>query len=494
MAGAHRLTILAIIFPLLVRAIPEILAGPFPLGFDTVWIYAPFVMNVETRGLGSALLEVGSHRAAPLLFLFLGIAATISQAEPFLVTKVAGVLLHSFLVFSVYYFARRGLRWDERKLVLLILLTSLYFLTLRFSWDMYKNTLGYGLLILALAHLSPEPTPRDKWVFLGLTGLSLLASELTTVLLGAIAGFLFVREWMRERRPNSLMVAVGVLSLVTTLVYLQVLVPPDLPASPLTPIPGVTVLYNYVGAAQDIYIYPGLGDVYADVLLLTGILLAPLIPFVWLGWRRDRRLDSWTVPLCVGAFSILVIPFAAIPMWHRWLFMLAFPLLIFAVMGLDRSRRRTVGAFFGVVLLLSVSYLVLPPETAFPYYTHPRTLQYVPSSMLQNTVPIDASPDVVAALQSIGEAQTDSSVLIAHISFVGWAKLYAPITEVYSYVSADQVNNGDFGGYRQVFLIYWATEEGWFKASLLPRNMVEIHRTGDIAIYELEASQIEAKL
>ncbi len=41
--------------PISVRVIPEILAGAYPLGFDTVWVYAPFIKAVQAEGFSSAM-------------------------------------------------------------------------------------------------------------------------------------------------------------------------------------------------------------------------------------------------------------------------------------------------------------------------------------------------------------------------------------------------------------------------------------------------------
>ncbi len=222
----RRLAVFAIVFPITVRAIPELLAGVYPLGFDTVWVYAPFVKAVQADGFVSAMNEVASVRPAPLMFIILGIVGLGSSAEPFLVTKAAAPLLHGFLVFSIYYFARRRLQWDDKRILLLVLLVSLYFVPLRFSWDMYKNTLGYAFLILALAHLRRDPTSRD-WLFFSLfAGLSLLASESMAVLLGAIAGLVFLQALVRHRKWNLQLLVVGIVALLATFIYLGLLSPP----------------------------------------------------------------------------------------------------------------------------------------------------------------------------------------------------------------------------------------------------------------------------
>ena len=484
--STRRLVLFSILFPLSVRSIPEILAGAYPLGFDTVWVYAPFVQAAQADGFGSAMSELGSFRHAPLMFIFLGIAGVVSNADPFLITKATAPLLHGFLVFSMYYFARHRLRWDDKRSLLLILLASLYFVPLRFSWDMYKNTLGYALLILALAHLQRNPTSRDWFLFASLAGLSLLASELTTVLLGAIVGLVFLRDMVKHRKWNPQLLVVGVVALLVTFTYLGLLFPAPPTATPLAPPPQRTIfLYNYVGAAEDVYIYPELGDIYATVLLLSVIILAPLLPFAWLGFHRERRVWIWTITLGIGAFSLAFVPVAAIPLWHRWLFMLTFPALIFAVNGLVRLGWKAITGFLTVVIVLSAGFAVLSPERALPYYTSSYTLPYVPSSMMQNTIPFSDVSDVLEALQWLNDQRFENSVFVIHISFVGWAKLYSTDLEIYDFSDTIQVVNGNFSAYERVFLIYWAVEEGWFKQSLLPSHATEIHVSGRIALYEL---------
>ncbi len=55
MTGIHakRLVLLAIAIPISIRTIPELLAGPYPLGFDAVWFYAPFIRMVEAMDVAS---------------------------------------------------------------------------------------------------------------------------------------------------------------------------------------------------------------------------------------------------------------------------------------------------------------------------------------------------------------------------------------------------------------------------------------------------------
>ncbi len=46
---SHRFALAAFLIPLTIRAIPEILAGPYPIGYDTIASYVPF-MHIWASG------------------------------------------------------------------------------------------------------------------------------------------------------------------------------------------------------------------------------------------------------------------------------------------------------------------------------------------------------------------------------------------------------------------------------------------------------------
>jgi hypothetical protein len=419
------------------------------------------------------------------MFVLLGVVASFSTADPILITKVFGPFLQGFLVFSVYYFARRGLGWSNRMCFLLIVLSSLYFVSLRFSWDLFRNTLGYAFMIMTLAHVRLGPVTVDRRRFLCLSGATFLASEFTAALLGVVVGMALCWEIVRSRKVNFYLLGTAIVAGVAALFYLNLIFSSPPPTTPLAiSSSGSPLFYSYLGSPGDVYNYLSLGDLYASVLLLSGMVLGPLLPLAWAGFHREKRLIIWTTSLSVGAFSLLFTPFAAIPGWYRWLLMLALPILLFSVKGAMKMRREIIVIFVGIIAVLSVGFVSLPPDNAFPYYTSGHTLLYVPSSMLQNTIPLQDSADTVRALQWLNQFQSRGSVVVTHISFQGWALLYSTNPEVYGFVDAAQVDHGTFSSYRQVFLLYWAPHEGWYDSRLVPQNMVEIHRTGRIAIYE----------
>gem|GEM_PF-5680019 len=466
--------------------IPELLAGPWPLGFDTVWVYAPFVKDVEAHGVAPLLTKTVGEQNAPLMYVLLTLAASFTRAAPFAITKAFAPILYAFLGFSLYYFARLGLHWDQKKSLLLVLVSTLYFVPLRFSWDMYKNTLGLSLFFLGLSHANPSSDNRRMGLLAGFLVLSLLSSELMAALVAGTFGLLFLWARLQQRRWDWLASALSAAGLIVTMFYLHMIVPLALPVSPLAAPPATSgFLYNYVGSNVDVYMYPSIADVYASVLLLAGFLFAPILPLAALGFSRERRLMAVSIVLAIGSFSILVSPFAALPAWHRWLYMLVFPGLIFATIGFLRLSRRARIVAIAALLFLGVAYIGAPGGTSLPYYGTSYTLRYVPPSLMRNTVLLPDCPDVVRAATWIDDQQVPEAVLVANIWFVGWAKLYVDTMTVYGFADPAQVDNGNLTMYDKVYVLDWAVGQGGFQQRLLPDGAVEVFDSGRIAVYEI---------
>jgi len=68
-----------------------------------------------------------------------------------LTVKILGPLLHALLGLSMYIFARKVLNWDAWKSLLLVVFSSIYFVSLKISWEVYRQMLGTIFLFLTLS-------------------------------------------------------------------------------------------------------------------------------------------------------------------------------------------------------------------------------------------------------------------------------------------------------------------------------------------------------
>ena len=152
--------VLAFVIPLAVRTIPEILMGPYILGFDTMGFYVPNTLLWLHNGINLwSFLAV-----APLLYAIL-MSIVVSGGSLVFVLKIISPLLLGFLGLSIYAYAKKGLGWSPHKSTFVALLGTVYFVALRASWDQLREELGlvfFFVVLLLLVLLINRKDSKDN--------------------------------------------------------------------------------------------------------------------------------------------------------------------------------------------------------------------------------------------------------------------------------------------------------------------------------------------
>src|SRR5665647_690142 len=178
---------LAFVVPLLLRAVPEVLMGPYVVGFDTMGHYVPTTL-LWLRGNVSFLNFIGT---APLFYSIVVSLVSLGGSVVW-VLKVVSVAFEGFLGLSIFGFAKRGLGWSSRKSLATALLGTLYFVALRVSWDSLRNMLGlvFFFVVLMLFSLSErEGYSKKRYVLLSLSMVAVVLSHqlVSVIMLGVFA-------------------------------------------------------------------------------------------------------------------------------------------------------------------------------------------------------------------------------------------------------------------------------------------------------------------
>ena len=480
--------VLTFILPLIVRSIPEILAWPWPIGFDPIAFYVPWIMKGRPLNLGLIEMLKGTR-----LFSLLALAANSLIRDPILTVKVLGPILYAFLGLSMYLFASRALKWPPKKCFFLVLVCSLYFVSLRISWEMYRQMLGTIFLLLTLTayHCSRSKMLPLIIVFSILTAFS---HEIATVILVAILLAEVIRCSMRkdlEKLPSSVFPFLIVSAILANMLY-------D---------PGTHVVRLPLEGLR--------GDWFTLARFILGFLAYCyifLLPFSIYGALkvRNKCVHYWSIStLFIGSLWPLLNPQFSPPLWYRWIIFAVYPMSIYFVEGIYQTlTSRTnipkvvkvlAGALVAFIALSAVWYLVAPPEDAFPYFSSYNPYKaYIQSSMLQSTIPIDDIDDVLASLDWISENAAGECVLVLHEAFYPWSllrgrgrckvmriverNLSSPIRKTFAdeltKLSREVSENGE-----AVYTIWWVDGKGWYNVPSLPNSFKLLTSYGDIAIY-----------
>jgi hypothetical protein len=300
--GRGRFEIAAFAIPLVVRAIPEILAGPYPLGWDVIAYYVP-----NSLDLAAGRMDLWSIVTSPPLMYSLVVPVYIlTKASLFLIFKVLGPLLFGGLAWSIFRFCRKRLFWPEGKALFGVLFAVGYFVLLRVSWDAFQLELGLTLFLLSLSLGDTVGRSLGQAVLLSL---AVLSNQLVGVLVVGYAAFNFYHA-LTNGTGRRFLVQVPAAALFLLVLY----------ATSRTALaPGFSVLGNDLAVA--VFAYNIAFFVYAYLLV---------IPLVILGLNIVQKAVFWPwLLVCVGGLALSTVSGHVFEdIGYRWVLILSIPILL----------------------------------------------------------------------------------------------------------------------------------------------------------------------
>ena len=476
-----RFLLAAFLTPLAIRAIPEIIVGPYPVGWDTIAFYVPNTLDWAAGKAGFAEI-LGT---APLMYLISVPVYLLPRVNPVWIFKIMGPILYGSMILALFRFLRVGLKWPDKQALGGALLTSLYFVTLRVSWDMYRNMLGLTFILLSLPLIEDLKDLRNQALLLVLVVLALASDQLTGVIALVLVGtkaLISLRRKQRDEFVGIVKVALPGTVFFLATVYAGLIMTGRGLVSEQAPLPTFTSVTLNLGFLAYAYL--------------------ALVPLVLIGLRRVPNLELriWSF-FCIGIVLTALLPFfGPVVQSYRWSLLLDIPLCIFATAGLyklvesahseigwSRTLNRLVLPIFSALLILSaVSYIALPAQQAAVFYTaYPEQL---PTSMVQDTIPMSDLGNLRALLDSAAARIGPATVLITHQAIYGWARAYLPSLNDriinYKYNSPlTGVEIARTDGYSSILMIWWTNGNGWHNQPYVPSGFQTLLASGDMALY-----------
>jgi hypothetical protein len=480
---ARKFALAAFLIPLGIRAIPEILVGPYPIGWDTIAFYVPNTLDWAAGKLGWVTL-LGT---APLLYMISVPVYLLTRVNPVWIFKIMGPILYGGMIFALFRFLRFGLKWAEGMSLGAGFMTALYFVTLRISWDLYRNMFGLAFVLLSLPLFGSLTERRSQVLLATLIVLAVASDQLTGVIALFLIGARALGELFGKRRDEFLkLTKIGSPGLVLFLsvAYAGTIAGGENIVQQQAPVPGLASLLPSVGFLGYVYL--------------------PILPLVLVGLRRVVSMDlrNWTIILLGLALTALFPLTGLLVMSYRWSLLLDIPLCIYASSGIARiltARRPTVHwrqilakkilPIGSVVLAISAAlYIALPAQNAVLYYT--AFPGFLPTSMIQDSVPMSDMASLRAMLNWVQINIGPGTTLIAHQAMYGWARAYLPSTvPIVDYRFAGPLTGVDMAisaGYSSVLMIWWTNGSGWHGQPNVPSGFVPLTSDGNIAVYQYD--------
>jgi hypothetical protein len=477
----HRFGIAAFLIPLAIRAVPEIIVGPYPVGWDTIAFYVPNTLDWAAGKAGFAEI-LGT---APLMYMISVPVYLLSRVNPVWIFKIMGPILYGTMVGALFRFLRVGLKWPDKQALGGALLTSLYFVTLRVSWDMYRNMLGLTFILLSLPLIEDLKGPRRQALLSVLVVLAVASDQLTGVIALVLVGTKALISLTKQQRSEF--TGMVRIALPGTVLFLATVY--------------TGLIMTGVGLVSEQTAVPTASSVGLNLGFPIYAYLA-LVPLVVIGLRsvRNVELRIWSL-FCIGIVLTALLPFfGPIVQSYRWSLLLDIPLCIFAAaglykvvesfpprIGLGRNLHRLVLPAFSTVLIVSaILYIALPAQQAALFYTaYPEQL---PTSMVQDTIPMSDLGNLRALLDSAAARIGPTTGLITHQAIYGWARAYLPSLSDriinYQYNSPlTGVEMAKSNGYSSILMIWWTNGNGWHGQPYVPNGFEKLLSNGDLALY-----------
>jgi len=202
----------------------------------------------------------------------------------------------------------------------------------------------------------------------------------------------------------------------------------------------------------------------------------------------------------------LVVPFAALLLWARWMLLLVYPFTFFATNGLWKVTKSlegiSVSRFLGwskvtkkvgyglflVSVIVGCLFMAWPlVDGRYGVVGWEGTFKYVPSTMQSSSVPLRDIEGVIEAYEWLNSNMDDDSSLLVHDVFDYWTMLYldqnhAAILfdsdlEAASSLSVDE-------GFDVAYFVWWNEDIGWYNLRL-SNDWVSVFDYERISVYQI---------
>jgi hypothetical protein len=490
---------------------PEVLSYPYPIGADTFH----YAERMQSGVVWYHWLQVFSTW---LFYAMLIPLYKITQADPFLLLKLVAPTLYALNVCGVYHFSRKVLNWETKKALAAAFFFTFQLASLRISWDHYRNMFGLAILLFTLPSIRSMEKRKDFASFVPLSMLVVFSHEFPSVIMFAAIAGVIMSDFFKGKRMRALKVLAATspaLAVFLTILLNHQLVPFRMETNvimardTLYPKPGgLFFLIDYLSVVHSDHYYPTYLSLVSDVLSRFGLLYLLCLPFVLVGFFRDRILNGWTLLLLAGTFDSLITPFSALNWWNRWILLLVYPFTFYTVNGIhkvSKSNWRWLGwmkvskrTIFGILLLM---VLLQPPIfLVAEYYNVVQPLSYSGSSRimkLHSTIPLQDVEGTIEVIGWLNSHMREGSCVLVHEYFFRWAyvRLDKKYTIVYYFRDVEGALTLALNHhFDPIYLIWWNENVEWSYGTksyfdiTVPKHFVPVFGSGRVSVFEYRGS------
>ncbi|HEX5982281.1 MAG TPA: hypothetical protein VFY77_06410 [Nitrososphaeraceae archaeon] len=414
------------------RIIPDLMAYPYPVGYDIINYYIPLADKLNT------IFQNDSFQFYPyLLYTFKSFIPLNPQG---LMISLSSI---TYGLFSVsIYLLLKGLNLKPALFMTLFILFQIS--ALRTTWDLQKDILALSFTFLIIYLILED---RKAYFFnIRIIHFGIIISlVILTLLTDNMIGFLLIISLsiyfaIKKDIKYIISLTIIIISIISFLVVVDNTKNDSLINS---------INHILTGNIKENENYTPLN--LGILFIMMNILSLPL--FIY-GLKYLHELLLY-IPLSMallGSFTWIVLPYSAILLPDRWIIISGIFMSIFSSYGLirlfsnykDKPNYKILLPIMSFYIIIGLFYMILPYDYAFPIYgifaeyTH----FFVPSTMQFNSINIVDNKDLSIAIDWLNNHTNPKSIIYGDSYLSGWMKMLLKDKRIFQYNYTKSIGNG----------------------------------------------------
>jgi hypothetical protein len=405
------------------RAIPELVAYPYPVGYDVVNYYIPVVANFEEHWSTVA----GQF---PLYVMLLHFVHTATGLPAQSVVAAIAVAMFGIFGTSLYYIGRSLLKLSINQSVFLAVFAIFQMAVLRTAWDLHRDVFALAAMMFAFSLLGRKDAGWKGIVtILALAALTVAADRM----IGALFCISLVAYSIITRRKDVVITSVLAAGLFTILMIAGYALSDTRLSSIELSSEKTPAFYN----PQNLLVL---------FIVVNGLLVAPAI----IGFLRMKN-GLLKIPLLAslaGSFSWLAFG-TNLLVADRWIILSGIFLSILAGYGVlhivknlkPRFSMTIAGFVLATFATIGLLYATMPYDGPFILYSAARAYieDFAPVTMQFNSLDIQDNDKIMSAIAWINQNTEQNAVIVGEKHWRGFMELYLEDERTYRFSNNPQV-------------------------------------------------------
>lgn len=456
---------------MILRLIPEILAYPYPIGYDVINYYLPILKNFNDY-------STTITNQFPLYISLLHTISSTMNVDPRIVITSAVVLLYGLFSLVIFSIANKLLHLDNLQSVFLSIFLIFQFSVLRTSWDLHKDLFAITLAFFCLYYI--EKSQNFRKVLAVIIPFGILA-----VLADRMIGFLFSISLIVSsiiRRDTIL----GSIAIFIIIVF------------------GFFLITNFDPISTNLQLAENkdeINEIYNPVNLIVLFLVmnAILLPTGVMGLLKSKStMNMFKIPFfisLVASFSWVIYPNTSAFLPDRWITIFSIFLSLFSGYGfvlliekgyfaISNKKLNNYLVILIPFIFLGSAFAMSPNNSYLNIYGvfHPYISQYGPLTMQYNSISLPESRSLLSAIEWINNHTQEGSIIMGSKHLRGWMELEL---KGRTFLFAD--NNTrllDSNKYGELYLLELDSRQ----ATEIPENYLRVlsYNNTDLSLYHLK--------